>query len=118
MFEFKLPDLGEGIHEGEILKWYAAAGETIGEDEPLIDGLVAGVVDFIAKFEGRSRLIVGALASIHAVVDDSVAIIIFGVAHLGGILGGGTVGIGRAGGQVAHRRADYRALAAFADTVA
>ncbi len=37
MFVFKLPDLGEGIHEGEILKWYAAIGETIGEDDPLVD---------------------------------------------------------------------------------
>ncbi|RMF70724.1 MAG: biotin/lipoyl-binding protein, partial [Acidobacteria bacterium] len=37
MFEFKLPDLGEGIHEGEILKWHVAEGQTIGEDEPLVD---------------------------------------------------------------------------------
>lgn len=37
MFEFKLPDLGEGIAEGEILKWHVAEGGTIGEDEPLID---------------------------------------------------------------------------------
>ena len=27
MFEFKLPDLGEGIHEGEVLKWHVAVGE-------------------------------------------------------------------------------------------
>ena len=37
MYEFKLPDLGEGIHEGEILKWYVAPGGTIQEDEPLVD---------------------------------------------------------------------------------
>lgn len=37
MFEFKLPDLGEGIHEGEILKWYVKVGDTIAEDDPLID---------------------------------------------------------------------------------
>ncbi len=37
MFEFKLPDLGEGIHEGELLKWYVKAGEEIAEDEPLMD---------------------------------------------------------------------------------
>ncbi len=35
--EFKLPDLGEGIHEGEILKWHVEAGGTIQEDEPLVD---------------------------------------------------------------------------------
>ncbi len=37
MYEFKLPDLGEGIHEGEILKWYVAEGDDIQEDEPLVD---------------------------------------------------------------------------------
>lgn len=37
MFEFKLPDLGEGIHEGEILKWHIASGQVIKEDAPLVD---------------------------------------------------------------------------------
>ena len=37
MYEFKLPDLGEGIREGEILKWHVSEGDTIGEDQPLID---------------------------------------------------------------------------------
>lgn len=37
MYEFKLPDLGEGIHEGEILKWHVQAGGTVQEDEPLVD---------------------------------------------------------------------------------
>jgi len=37
VYEFKLPDLGEGIHEGEILKWHVAPGDTIQEDEPLVD---------------------------------------------------------------------------------
>ncbi len=37
MFEFKLPDLGEGIHEGEVLKWHVQPGDTIAEDAPLVD---------------------------------------------------------------------------------
>ena len=37
MFEFKLPDLGEGIHEGEILKWHVAEGGEVAEDAPLVD---------------------------------------------------------------------------------
>lgn len=37
MYEFKLPDLGEGIHEGEILKWHVAPGDVIKEDDPLVD---------------------------------------------------------------------------------
>lgn len=37
MYEFKLPDLGEGIHEGELLKWHVSIGDTIREDDPLVD---------------------------------------------------------------------------------
>ena len=37
MFEFKLPDLGEGIAEGEILKWHVTEGGDIVEDAPLVD---------------------------------------------------------------------------------
>ena len=37
MFEFKLPDLGEGIREGEILKWHVKVGDSIEENEPLVD---------------------------------------------------------------------------------
>lgn len=37
MFEFKLPDLGEGVAEGEILKWYVEVGGEVTEDEPLVD---------------------------------------------------------------------------------
>lgn len=37
MFEFKLPDLGEGIHEGELLEWHVKKGDHINEDEPLCD---------------------------------------------------------------------------------
>jgi pyruvate dehydrogenase E2 component (dihydrolipoyllysine-residue acetyltransferase) len=37
VYEFKLPDLGEGIHEGEILKWHVEGGGKVVEDEPLVD---------------------------------------------------------------------------------
>lgn len=37
MFEFKLPDLGEGIAEGEILKWHVTEGGDVVEDAPLVD---------------------------------------------------------------------------------
>ncbi len=36
-FEFKLPDVGEGIHEGEIVRWRVALGEEVKEDQPLIE---------------------------------------------------------------------------------
>lgn len=34
---FKLPELGEGIAEGEIVKWHVAVGDTIKEDETLVE---------------------------------------------------------------------------------
>ncbi|MDP6418907.1 MAG: dihydrolipoamide acetyltransferase family protein [Candidatus Krumholzibacteria bacterium] len=37
MYEFKLPDLGEGIHEGELLEWHVHEGDSIQEDDPLLD---------------------------------------------------------------------------------
>ena len=36
-FEFKLPDLGEGVVEGEIVKWLVKAGDTVEEDQGVVE---------------------------------------------------------------------------------
>jgi pyruvate dehydrogenase E2 component (dihydrolipoamide acetyltransferase) len=36
-FEFKLPDIGEGIHEGEIVKWFVKPGDEVNEDDVLAE---------------------------------------------------------------------------------
>ncbi len=36
-FEYRLPDLGEGTTEAEIVAWHVAVGDRIQEDQPLLD---------------------------------------------------------------------------------
>jgi len=36
-YEFKLPDLGEGLTEGEVARWLVAEGDQIAEDAPLVE---------------------------------------------------------------------------------
>jgi len=35
-FEFKLPDLGEGLEEGEIVQWLVKEGDAVTEDQPMV----------------------------------------------------------------------------------
>lgn len=62
-FQFKLPDIGEGIHEGEIVKWFVKPGDKVQEDDVLcevqndkavveIPSPVAGTVEEILVDEG------------------------------------------------------------------
>jgi pyruvate dehydrogenase E2 component (dihydrolipoamide acetyltransferase) len=37
VYEFKLPDLGEGLTEGEIARWLVSEGQEIAEDDPLVE---------------------------------------------------------------------------------
>lgn len=37
MYEFKLPDLGEGVHEGQIVAVLVKEGQPIGENEPMLE---------------------------------------------------------------------------------
>ena len=63
-YEFKLPDLGEGLTEGEIARWLVTEGQQLAEDDPLVEiqtdkttveipSLVAGTVTKILVGEGE-----------------------------------------------------------------
>ncbi len=36
-FEFKLPDIGEGVAEGEIVAWHVKGGDVVKEDQPMVE---------------------------------------------------------------------------------
>ncbi len=36
-FEFKLPDIGEGVVEGEVIEWHFQGGQYVHEDDPLVE---------------------------------------------------------------------------------
>ncbi len=37
MVEFKLPDVGEGLHEAEVLRWLVNVGDTVKQDQPIVE---------------------------------------------------------------------------------
>jgi 2-oxoglutarate dehydrogenase complex dihydrolipoamide succinyltransferase (E2) component len=76
-FEFKLPDIGEGVAEGEILKWMAKEGDQVKEDQPLVEVMTDKVnVQIPAPRSGKvSKILVkeGDLAKVGQtimVIDD------------------------------------------------
>ncbi len=63
--DFKLPDIGEGVHEGEIVKWLVKVGDTIAADQPIVEVMtdkatvelpspVAGTIEKIYAAEGQT----------------------------------------------------------------
>jgi 2-oxoisovalerate dehydrogenase E2 component (dihydrolipoyl transacylase) len=71
-FVFKLPDVGEGIAEAEIVAWHAEVGQEIKEDQPLIDVMTdKATVEISSPVSGRilSRSgDVGAMAAIGSAI--------------------------------------------------
>jgi len=37
VYEFRLPDIGEGIAEGEVVKWHVKEGDEVKENQPLVE---------------------------------------------------------------------------------
>ena len=53
-YSFKLPDIGEGIAEAEIVAWHVKLGDTVAEDDPLCDMMTdKATVEMTAPVAGR-----------------------------------------------------------------
>jgi len=82
-YDVKLPDIGEGVAEGEIVRWLVKAGDTVREDQPLVE-----VMTDKASVEIPSPR-AGVIASLHAaegqVVPVGTVIISIAVASEGAV---------------------------------
>lgn len=64
-WEFKLPDIGEGVVEGEIVKWLVKAGDEIKEDQPMVEVMTdKATVTIPSPKKGRVLKTYGAEGSI------------------------------------------------------
>ncbi len=67
-FEFRLPDIGEGVAEGEVVQWFVKEGETIQEDAPLVSVLTDKAnVEIPSPKAGR-------IARLHASIGQKVKV--------------------------------------------
>jgi 2-oxoisovalerate dehydrogenase E2 component (dihydrolipoyl transacylase) len=63
--EFKLPDLGEGLTEGEVVRWLVAEGEAIALNQPIVEVETAkAVVEIPAPYAGT-------VVKLHAAQGDT-----------------------------------------------
>jgi 2-oxoisovalerate dehydrogenase E2 component (dihydrolipoyl transacylase) len=61
IFTFRLPDIGEGIAEAEIVGWHVKVGERIEEDAPLVDMMTdKATVEMESPFAGTIVSVAGA----------------------------------------------------------
>ena len=53
-YEFKLPDIGEGVVEGEVVRWLVKEGDAVREDQPLVEVMTdKATVEIPAPRAGR-----------------------------------------------------------------
>lgn len=71
-FEFKLPDLGEGVVEGEIVKWLVKPGDVVEEDQGVVE-LMTDKATVTVPSPQRGKVLQtfgleGDLAKVHSVI--------------------------------------------------
>ncbi|MBK3587662.1 2-oxo acid dehydrogenase subunit E2, partial [Streptomyces sp. MBT57] len=51
VLEFKLPDLGEGLTEAEIVRWLVEVGDVVAIDQPVVEVETAKAMVEVHDFE-------------------------------------------------------------------
>jgi pyruvate dehydrogenase E2 component (dihydrolipoamide acetyltransferase) len=67
-WEFKLPDIGEGVTEGEIVSWLVQQGDTVKEDQPMVEVMTDKATVTITSPK------TGTIASLHGKVGEIVKV--------------------------------------------
>ncbi|MCZ8322792.1 MAG: dihydrolipoamide acetyltransferase family protein [Novosphingobium sp.] len=68
LFQFRLPDIGEGVAEAEIVAWHVKPGDTIKEDQSLVDVMTdKATVDMTSPVDGVVLTISGEVGRMVAV---------------------------------------------------
>jgi pyruvate dehydrogenase E2 component (dihydrolipoamide acetyltransferase) len=71
-WEFKLPDIGEGVTEGEIVSWLIKPGELVKEDQPMVEIMTdKATVTITSPRAGKvleTRGSVGTVVPVHSVL--------------------------------------------------
>lgn len=68
IFEFKLPDIGEGVVEGEVVEWMVSVGDSVKEDDPILSVMTdKATVEIPSPTDGVVRSLVGEPGTILAV---------------------------------------------------
>src|SRR3954468_23261311 len=88
--QFKLPDVGEGLTEGEILQWLVSVGDTVTVNQPLCEVETAkAAVELPSPYAGTVTQL---MFEAGTTVDVGAPIITIDVGGDGGDTGGGTAG--------------------------
>ena len=70
--DFKLPDIGEGVTEGEIVEWFVRVGDAVREDDPMVEVMTdKATVTIGAPCDARVEQLcfdVGAVAKVGQVI--------------------------------------------------
>ena len=59
-FAFKMPDIGEGVVEGEVVEWMVAVGDTVKEDDPILSVMTdKATVEIPSPVDGKVTKVIG-----------------------------------------------------------